>query len=740
MQNGGKDMCGKKCKMVTAPLLFMLAVSLTLGGCSLSKESSNQKKDGKLQGESLEKGGAVNEPVNMVSEDGSWLGEGGCYKQSALELAEYNHDIAVYGDEIYTRNMDLSTEEVVERICRGEETIYENCGNVDTMSVADSGIWIVADVTDYKNYGAGDIRQYQLKQIGFDGREILTKDITGQIQDSFCRDMRIDGEGRLLLLMEREILVYNREGAFVGSIQLEETGKNLVMGGDGRPCVVTGSRTKNEGTFVAAGEGMGGQVMWLDLADMMAKPLTEYDGYRICDGGEEFLFLLLNKDGLYKVPDAEKNPVPVAVWSELGMTFYEPKSVFPMKEGQFLIWDRNLAAVLSPADPGEIKPKNVITVASVSPWSSGLNGVVSDFNLKSPEYLIKIIDYSQNGELPLVDAFRSFNMDIMAGKYPDLLYMIGIPESYYTDKGLLQNIYDCMEKDPEIEPEDFILLDKLETDGKLFYVTDHFYLETAAGLESRFGDKAGISLEDYLNLQKENSGEIMYNVTRENFLNTQVYQYAANAVDWEAGTCDFESEDFIKILNAVRQVRENPEPLNPSELNYTPAGKRLAEGSLILSYWFVDGVKSLAEAEAEAGQPLNFVGLPTPDGIGGTRIQTNGSLAICSKGQKEGAWEFTKYFLTEGAEKSAAYGITVNKAILEKQIHDALADKEDIPFGEEDVKQLYDFLDRGVYYGTASSEVVNIVMEEAAAFLEGAKTAEDTAHIIQSRVGILVTE
>lgn len=100
--------------------------------------------------------------------------------------------------------------------------------------------------------------------------------------------------------------------------------------------------------------------------------------------------------------------------------------------------------------------------------------------------------------------------------------------------------------------------------------------------------------------------------------------------------------------------------------------------------------------------------------------------------------------ITAGAEETADYGITVNKEIWERQIEKALsasADAEEyIPFDETDVAKLYDLFDRCVYYGTASQEILNIIQEEASAMFAGAKSARETAHVIQSRAGILVAE
>lgn len=163
---------------------------------------------------------------------------------------------------------------------------------------------------------------------------------------------------------------------------------------------------------------------------------------------------------------------------------------------------------------------------------------------------------------------------------------------------------------------------------------------------------------------------------------------------------------------------------------------------MMLSTWYVDSVKTLAQARREAGEPLTFIGLPTPDGSSGTQLHANSMMGICSKGSRDGAWAFIKYALTEGAKKSS-YGISVSRPVFESQIAQALesaGEEGAAPVSQEDVDQFRKLLDNSVYYGSASKKTVNIIMEETAPFLAGDRTAEDTARIIQSRVGILAAE
>ena len=62
------------------------------------------------------------------------------------------------------------------------------------------------------------------------------------------------------------------------------------------------------------------------------------------------------------------------------------------------------------------------------------------------------------------------------------------------------------------------------------------------------------------------------------------------------------------------------------------------------------------------------------------------------------------------------------------------------PMSEEETEKMIDFLsgcDRRVYMNSTVTDIIN---EEAAAFFENQKSAEDVARVIQSRVQIYVHE
>lgn len=717
-------MLNKKIMRLTA---MFIAVSVLLCGCGKKPANGGPEEKGPDTGEQ-------SSTVQAIAQDGTWKGQGGCFNLEKFDLMDGIFKMDVWEDNVYGLGF---TDENGMAIYLGEKVFYED-SRIQDMEVGEKGVCIISDISDYN---VSSTQELMVILLGHDGQVMWESNITSHVQDNYTKEIRVNQEGQIFILLSSgSVIVLSQEGTFLCSITLEDMVNHLILGGDGKIYAAT-SKPKENSVFLSQQADKDEKIWFLNVESKSAELTAEIESIKVFDGGAEYLFSAADDNGLYGLKEASGQRVPIALWAELGISLQNISEVYQMKEDRYLIRNSSLAAILTPADPGDIKVKTVITIASVVPWVS-LDQEISDFNFKNQNYMLKKIDYSLGDTRTLDQSIQALNMDIMAGNYPDLFDLTMLPEAYYYQKGLLEEIYALMDGEPDMQRDKFMLLDKLETDGKLYFVSGNYALDTGIGLKSRFGESFGWSLDDYLKIQSENSGEIMYNVTRKDFLRNIAYQYVAEAIDWSSGTCDFESQEFIKILNATAKVRENPESQNPSELDFTPAGKRLSTGSLIVASWYMDNVRSVAAARAEVGEEISFPGMPTLDGSSGTQLYLNNSAAICSKGNVDGAWEFIKYIMTDGARESR-FGISVNKEVLEAQTAESMKPAQEegmVAASEKDKEQFYELLDHAVYYSKASETVINIILEEAEAFLKGAKTAEDTARIIQSRVSILAAE
>lgn len=749
--------------------VVVTAAVIALCGCGKGEESrdsvSMTQNVEAVPGERLLLDSAMAESLasELVDEEGGWTGKGGCYriKDSGLGMGVFHLDF--YQDEFYSQRIEFETEKTYMQVFRGEEVLYKN-KDISTIACSDQGIWVLEEISDVN----GGLSVLTLVLLDYDGKEIARQDITQYGEGFGIADMKTDGEGTLFLLFWEGVVLFSPQGVYLTSIPLDAPGEKLVLGGDGQMYAVTGGHTEpgvmqGSGAMLGSGETQesgesrkSGEMEGIEAAEETsvlyrldeekreARPAAEYRGYLICDGTEDWLYTLADHEGLYGVKEPEAESFPIAIWSELGVYLEGLRDVTAMAGGKYLLEAQprqRLYLIMEPADPSEMKVKTMLTMACVNPYSS-FTISAADFNAASSQYAVRFVDYTEKGKYDTKEAIERLNMDIIAGNYPDMLDLEGLPGRYYADKGLLTDLYDYMDSDPDICREDFVALDKLETDGKLYYAGNRFSIETAVGLYSRFGQASGWSLEEYLEMQEQTHGEMMYNVTKESFLRSIVLRYAVENVDWEAGTCCFDTQEFIEILNTVNQIREGPQPPDDKG-DDEPLRTQLLEGNKVAVLCKIGNINMIATLEMVIGERLSLIGRPTMDGEGGTLLTFDNLMSICSMGNQEGSWEFMKFVLTEGLD-GEFMGLASNRRLLEGQLEKAVKYYEngeaEAPFDEGDKQMIYQLIDQGVYYGNASQNVLDIVMEEAAAFLAGAKDAGETAGVIQSRVSILAAE
>lgn len=717
-------MLRKNKRKITA--LFLAAV-LLLTGCGGENAGT---RDG-LKTADTGSGQAGAENPAPIGANGEWLGEGGCYKLEIPPVCEDVADIYMDGDTQYSvaiaseADPDRSNySRTFTRYYKDTELIYE-LQDYACTAMGGRGCFFLEDITDYT---ADTEKAYRLLQIGTDGAVIAEKDVSGQIGDDVVLEMRQGGENKLYVRLDTRVLVFENTDFLCEAAVPKEL---ISFSG--------GLVESSDGNMYWRPES-GDAVYRIDTENGKLVLEQEYPGYRISNGGSVYLFTLTDEKGVYGAEKEGGDITPIVIFRECSIPVTGLRKVVCLPDGKFLLEDNGVGfALMVPADSSEITPRTVLKLATVMGELFYPQSFLADFNLQSSTYMIDIVDYSQNGALSITDATAALHMDILSGRSPDLIDLSGLTSSYYSDKGLLTDLYPLIDQDPDLKREDFYFLNQLEKDGGLYFCAPAFYIESAAGLYSRFGDRTGWSLEEYLETESQNDCDMMYNVTREGFLYQLARAYAQDHIDWEAGTCDFDTEEFIRILETAARIRENPEDeANP---DFTPAGQLLHEGRMIASYVFIDGVEALQSMEKETGEKLSYLGRPTPDGTGGTMLEPSFSIAVCSKGNQEGGWEYIKFILS--GRMKADFGISIRKDIVERNVQEAIRKGEESGKNQitgEMTEQFYDLIERAVYRDSVPQEALDIISEEAGPFFAGDKDAGETARIIQSRIGLMAAE
>ena len=235
-------------------------------------------------------------------------------------------------------------------------------------------------------------------------------------------------------------------------------------------------------------------------------------------------------------------------------------------------------------------------------------------------------------------------------------------------------------------------------------------------------------------------------------------------VDWENGTCSFDTDSFIEMLDFLKQFPETIGDDMYTDEYWENYDSMWREGKVVAMMYNVSGFRDYQYVQQGTfGEPVTMIGYPTGNGDG-SAIMPALQMAMSAKSScKEGAWQFLRYYLTDEYQDAIPYGLPLSIKKLDSMGEEAMkkptytdengneVESEDYyylggieipinPMTKEEVenfkKTLYSF--NQVY--NYDDNLIQIIEEEAAAFFNGQKSAKDVAAIIQSRVKIYVNE
>ncbi len=407
--------------------------------------------------------------------------------------------------------------------------------------------------------------------------------------------------------------------------------------------------------------------------------------------------------------------------------------------------------ILTPRTQAEVDSMTLISMADMN--SSGsttwFSQMVSQFNRQSLDCRIVTKSY-YDSDAPDFGT-EALKKDLLNGVIPDIL--ASNPDYHiFSNKGMFEDLSVWMENDPEFHEEDYFMnfFESLKYKGRLECIGFQFGVNTYMAKTEFVNGAERLTLSDYANLTLPEGMELLAGANRESAFHDLMYTQLSEFVDYETGTCSFDSEEFISLLaffsdfpekSAVQDdyaYRENRALLYPTQiyslLNYHGTAQ----------CWFDNA-------------DVTLTGTPIGDEGNGGVFAAYGLITVSSASQyKEEIWEFIKFCLQEEHYLSEDFGIPVNRNALAKQMEEdqQLTGEHDkthytigneqieiTPATAEEAEELLTYLE-GITVSTALDDtaIQNIVTEETAKCFPGDCTAEDAANIIQSRVSLYLAE
>ena len=422
---------------------------------------------------------------------------------------------------------------------------------------------------------------------------------------------------------------------------------------------------------------------------------------------------------------------------------------------------------LTKIPPSEVKDKKIITLAGFY-IDFSIRSLVYQFNDTNDEYKIKVVDYSK---LSTEDDYNAganqFNLDIVSGNTPDIMYFSGEDAiESYINKGLFLDLTPYLDKDPDYSQESFVqsAFNAYKTDGKQYVAIPSFVVQTVAIKTANLKGAETLSIQDIRDIVQAKGIKYLYAFgpsKRSTILETGLASYNDIFVDWESKTCNFNSDEFKEFLAFVKEF---PEEI-PDDVweNYKDTTYRTDDAILYDTY--LNNFREFTRLSQGAfGEDISLIGFPNNSGKNCSAVYSSNILAVSSKSQyPDACWDFLRTLYSDEFQAKLNYNFPITQKYFDQMASDSMGkyfelddegnkvytddtyyigDSEIVlkPLTQSEVDYLEDFIYSVDDVYSINKNIYNIITEEAEPYFSGQKSVDEVADIIQSRVNIYVNE
>ena len=715
-------------------------------------------------------------------------------------VAEYEGQFDVYGYKLYFVSNDgtareLSDYEPLPVMENTEDYMDFGSGSDLNGLLLDNDGRLVAIENRYANWFDGpesarydedswEYYQYQneywIRVLDDNGKELSSAPIQFDAENTYLNfyNAQIDEQGNILASGDMMIAAFAPDGTLAYQFQTENNVDGLYKLRDGR--------------IAAPTWGDNGMTMY--VVDTQKKALGEElkipgDAYNPIPGDEDYDIYYTSGMYLYGYNFDAEEPVKLLNWIDCDVNGERLQGVHVNADGTITgvlsNWNGEVVKseliTVKKVPANTVPEKKVLTLAVIYSDYSLTDQVIA-FNRSSDTTRISILDYSEYNDIENedYDAGRTkLTTEIMAGNMPDILALNQLPYTQLAAKGLLEDLYPYLDKDPELNRSDYFenVLHAMEVDGKLCQLSPTFQITSLIGAASVVGDKPGWTYADFeaaLASMPEGCEPMDFYVDRNTVLQTLMYLNMDEYVDWSTGKCSFESQSFYDLLNFCTRFPASFDWENYDYDSSESTETRIKEGRQMLMQAGIYSFDDIQYNDVYFGGDATYIGYPTSSGeSSGSILYLGSGYAMSAKCQdKDAAWEFLRTFLTADYQKNQ-WGLPTNVKVYQDKLKEAMTptyrkdgegnflldengekimesrggwtteDGETHYFyalTQEQADKLWDVITSVDAAMDQNQSIYDIVNEQAQAFFSGQKSVEEVARLIQSKANIYVNE
>lgn len=621
-----------------------------------------------------------------------------------------------------------------------------------TQEEIDSGVYDVESSYTIETYDA-DFNK--LSTISLDELQKSIEDDGGYF---YVQNVAADDDGNVYMTLDSSLYVLDSNGALKCKIDFENWINGMVTTSDGQVYVMYYNEQYES---VMAPVDLAAKAVGAALENL---PTNNNGSPQAFPAGDGKIYVV-GSTKLYLYDIATQTSEEVLDWIACDISTNNLSGFAVLDDGSFVAasttYDYSAdttkttieLASISKVPADSIKQKKTVTLAMMSMDYDTQDKVIK-FNRTNEDYRVNIKTYVNDDYSNYDDAKTQFQADVVAGTAGDFFMADGnVNVDNLIAKGALADLSDLIDNDADLSRDDFIpnILDILSVNGKLYSIASSFSIQTLVGKVSDVGTGKSWTFKDVMELVKARpEASLMAYTTKQSGLSTMVQYSMDSFYNAETGECNFDSEDFIALLELCNTF--------PEDYDYdsdVSMPTMLRTGKVLLTDLYLSNFDYVQLYEALYGEPVNFIGYPTNSGSGAVvNFDTRFCIAAKSK-NKDAAWAFIRQFLLPDAQKNLDWRLPINKDAFEQKITDAMNVTEEDGFStwmyddvnieikaltEEQAQTIRDIVYGATTEASYDEQLLNIITEEAAYYFGGEKSSSEVAGIIQSRAQLYIDE
>ena len=626
---------------------------------------------------------------------------------------------------------------------------------------------IVSEATEVDPASAAQTGEsaYVLSCIAPDGSEVWTvpaKVPENAEMDYFINSVVYSNDG-LIVSTSMGLDLYNaQDGSFLRTVSTDDQLRSVTpyVLEDGTVVTVTYGGTGEQITVINMETGAVGD----------SYPVPSEAGMSFVFPGKTWQLYMAGANAIYGMNLDGSGIAKIVDYVDSDMDVTAVTGLAEMEDGKMAVVATDMTGtsvveILSKVDPEVAANRKTITLGSYY-LDYEVRKQVFAFNKSNQDVRISIVDYSQFDGEAGNEGLARLNTDIASGSAPDVLVLSAVmPVSSYVSKGVFEDLTPYMESDEEISGKEYLtnVFDTFKNDGKTYAVIPSFYVNTIVGKTEDIGDGSAFTLDfaDQLAASKGVAPSRMFGLVSRDDIFYQALELCGDQfIDWDTSQCKFDSPEFIRLLEFISQF---PAKIDDAAMQEdTTAFYR--NGNALFAR------QSVGTFDEYVNLRYGFFG--TEITMAGFPSQTPGTAAIspqleiavnAASDNKDACWSFVRRFLLDEYQDSIEMYWPVSISALDRLANKAMepiyytdengqkvedhiimnigGENVELPrISDSEVDRIYAFLKGLSSKAYFDRSVENIIVEEAAAFFEGQKSAKDVAGVIQSRVQIYINE